>query len=552
MMRNARELGAQDVLEAGICVVGAGIAGIMLAQELERLGHDVLLLEAGHRGRSATLRAAQAGAVSEEHEPLEDVSTRRLGGALALWGGRLMPLDAEDFGASSPATLGWPLALDDLLPWYQAANQRARAGAYEYRASECIPSTSPLFEALLRSDRVEQSKVWRWCPPLRFSHFAPELRASRRIRVFYNALLTSLVLDRSGERVTEAVFQSAPGRSHRVRADTFVLTGGGLEVTRLLLASDTVRPAGLGNSSGHLGRHYLTHPVGEVGVLQTSPEHAARLCSFETSRDGVYCRPMLSVARSVRLRESLLNLNVTFWSPDPHDPSHGSGVLSAYALVKRALIRHRLTEKVAGAHRANLGRPAATRQHLANIAGTLPETVSTLATWGRRRWLSTRSVPALVHAGRAGRVRLRFDAEQSDSSENYVSRSTERDAFGMPRLRVRYAVSQRDKSSYHRSLELIAAELASRGAGQLSLPSRQDFLDQMKLGDGTHQMGLARMASTARDGVVDEHCRLHDVANVYVSSSAVFPSAGAAPPTLTLIALALRLAHRLASRSATT
>jgi choline dehydrogenase-like flavoprotein len=546
VIQNARGLSDRPAVQATLCVVGAGVAGILLALELEREGHDVLLLEAGNGSRDRRQRAAQAGNVSGgQHEPFEDVSLRRLGGAMALWGGRLLPLDAADFARHAARDERWPFGYEALEPFYRIANERLDAGAFEYDAGEAMPDEQPLFSEMTHSEDVTQNKTWRWCPPLRFSHFRRRLAASKRIRLLYNALVTELRLDASGTRVVSARVATSPGRRFEVRAATFVLAGGGLETARLLLASHAQRSEGIGNAHGHVGRHYMTHPVAEVGALSVEAPRAARLCSFSRSRDGVYARPLLAISERARANHGLLNLNLTFWSPDPHDPSHGSGLLSAYALAKRFLVGSGLTGKVAGAHRSNLARDPALLRHLSNVVRTMPETGRRLAGWSQARWLSKRSIPALISVGRAGAVRLRIDAEQRDDPANFVTLSGERDAFGMPRLHLRYRVSERDRHSYYSSIELVAAELLRCSIGRLALPSRESFVAEAALGDGTHQMGLTRMAARAADGVVDVNGRVHDCPNLFIASSAVFPTGGAAPPTLTLAALCMRMARNL-------
>ena len=58
-------------------------------------------------------------------------------------------------------------------------------------------------------------------------------------------------------------------------------------------------------------------------------------------------------------------------------------------------------------------------------------------------------------------------------------------------------------------------------------------------------MGTTRMSADPAQGVVDADCRVHGMANLYVAGSSVFPTCGSANPTLTIVALALRLAAHL-------
>jgi choline dehydrogenase-like flavoprotein len=62
-----------------------------------------------------------------------------------------------------------------------------------------------------------------------------------------------------------------------------------------------------------------------------------------------------------------------------------------------------------------------------------------------------------------------------------------------------------------------------------------------------HHMGTTRMSRDPRHGVVDADSRVHGIENLYVAGSSVFPTSGSANPTLTIVALALRLARRIES-----
>ncbi len=547
MMIDGRRIPNGTHLDADVCVVGSGIAGILTSLELSRNGREVLLLEAGGSRPEQLLVDAQRGETEgADHEGFEQTSTRRLGGALALWGGRLRPLDPEDFTPRNGRPQRWPIEFDDLSTHYVDAHAQMDAGAYEYDIETALRQTAlPLVPAADASVQFRESQMWRWCPPLRYRHFRERLARNQHIRVVHHALVLELQHDPTGA-VTSATASGSPGHTFSVRARTYVLAGGGMETTRLLLSSTTHRPNGLGNDHDQVGRNYMTHPVAEVGVLRVAPELAERMCAFETSHDGVYCRRFLSVLPDIRQRLGLLNMNITFWSPDPHDPSHGDGTLSAYALTKRFLITAGLTDKTAGAHRSHLERPAHVRAHAGNLARTAPATTRQMARWSRARWLGSRQIPALLSAGRTGTLRLRFDAEQRPEADNRVRLTGERDAYGMPRLRLEFRVGEADRNSYFETLRLLQRHVLNSGVGSLHLMDRSEF-SELALGDGTHQMGLLRMSDTAASGVVDRNLRLHGSQNAYVVSTAVFPTAGAAPPTLTLAALALRLGQHLAA-----
>jgi choline dehydrogenase-like flavoprotein len=144
----------------------------------------------------------------------------------------------------------------------------------------------------------------------------------------------------------------------------------------------------------------------------------------------------------------------------------------------------------------------------------------------------------------SGDFRMRFDAEESPDPENRVTLMRERDASTMPRIHVRHVVSADDRRSIAASLALVQGEVARTGVGTLELPPAEE-LDAVPLPDGTHQMGLTRMSDSPRSGVVDRECRVHGVDNLYLAGSSVFPVGGCEGPTLTIVALAARLARTL-------
>lgn len=151
----------------------------------------------------------------------------------------------------------------------------------------------------------------------------------------------------------------------------------------------------------------------------------------------------------------------------------------------------------------------------------------------------------LLPRSRFGWVRLMGWLEQEPDPANRVTLSRERDALGQPRAHLTLGFSRRMDESLAHSLLLIGEQLAARGFGRLiSDPEALSHLHgYAKV--GCHHMGGTRMHSDPRQGVVDADGRVHGIANLYVAGSSLFPTGGAANPTFTLVALALRLADHL-------
>jgi choline dehydrogenase-like flavoprotein len=136
--------------------------------------------------------------------------------------------------------------------------------------------------------------------------------------------------------------------------------------------------------------------------------------------------------------------------------------------------------------------------------------------------------------------------EQTPNPESRVSLSAERDAFSIPRVRIDWRLAPVDRWSLRRSLEILATQLGRAGLGRLRIDLNdhdQSWPDVLR--DAGHHIGTTRMHLDSKKGVVDENCRVHGMSNLFMAGSSVFPTSGNANPTLTLVALALRLADRV-------
>ena len=124
--------------------------------------------------------------------------------------------------------------------------------------------------------------------------------------------------------------------------------------------------------------------------------------------------------------------------------------------------------------------------------------------------------------------------------------SAERDALGLPRAAVHWQVPEADKAGPGRLLAEIRQRLAATGTTITGPGIGPGQPWPASLTGGKHHMGTTRMAARPEEGVVDAQARVHGIANLYIAGSSVFPTPGWANPTLTIVALALRLADRIA------
>ncbi len=522
---------AQGLLDADLCIVGGGAAGITLARRLASPTRRVLLLEAGGRDYEPAIAALGAGEnVGFPYYDLEDSRLRFFGGSTAVWGGRCAELDALDFERRDwvPHS-GWPFAKDALDEYYRAARaivqvQPRPLDARLWRAAGLAPS--PLEGDLLEAVFWQFDDRWD-----RFGLAAhAALAAHPNVAVLLHATVTRLALAENGTSVASADVRSLGGRRATVRARVFVLAAGGLDNPRLLLASRDRAPNGIGNDADLVGRFFMEHPHARGGRLLLHRPWAT-LRAFQQSLfiDGGRYAATLRPTDKAQRERGLLNGSFT-----PKVRLHPG-------------------------RRENLAKKVYDHVHH-RVNPTRGGRVLWRVTKGGARWLQAHTDPLLpwlrLGLGTAG-VYLSVRAEQAPNPSSRVFLGEARDALGMPKLALDWRFSALDK----RTLRLVAAsldaELRRTGAGHVvpeawlddaSAPWETDPLIGNHPIGGFHHMGTTRMADDRRAGVVDAHCRVHGVENLFVAGSSVFPTSGWANPTLTILALALRLGDHLDTR----
>ncbi len=489
MLLDANDVPTGETLSADVCIAGAGAAGITLALALRDAGLEVILLESGDFEDDANTQALYRGTMSGiDTWQLDGHRWRLFGGSTSRWAGWCRPMHPFDFERRAYIDKsGWPISYDDLVPFYERAHARVELADFIYDVDRIqAASGRPVLESPGGRLRTE---VFQYSPPTRFGQkYRADLQAAENVRVYLHANVGNIDLTSNHAEVRRFECMTLQGVRFDVEARSFVLALGGVENARLLLASNAQLPDGVANSSGNVGCYFMEHPHYKgvsVWVLSRPTDLSFyKLHEIDLPQGRVRVQGVLTLAQDVLEGEGLVDFtaSVSEAAIVPGD----TGPIDAEQV--RSLIRDRDAERV---------------------------------------------------------YQLYVRAEQRPFRDSRVTlRTGDKDSLGMPRVDLNWRLHPDDNRGMRRALELVGAELAAAGLGRLWTSTQGDELSWVT-NPGGHHMGTARMSEDPKEGVVDKHCRCHDVENLYVAGSAVFATGAASNPTLTIVALAERLAQHL-------
>ena len=520
MIHDLRALEDGLQLEADVCLLGAGAAGITLARELCDSNLSVVLLESGGLEPEDADQELNTGEVAGlAYRGLTLGRARALGGATKLWFGQCIRFDPIDFEKRPWVRYsGWPLSAAELAEWYDRAEKMFSIGGQTYdeeifaKMGMCSPAwsrNSIRTHFTIYSPKVDLGSL-----------YGRALGKCGKVRVLLHANAMEIETDGNCRETRAVQVRTIEGQRARVRAKAVVLCAGGIENARLLLLSNRVNPRGLGNDHDLVGRFLQDHPNGFTASLKTSnPRELTELFALQYKGPLRYF-PKFPLASSVQRTERVLNCTSHLLFEYPEE----SGIASLGEIV-RAGRRRRL--------------PANCARHLWQVATHLPE----VARAGARRYFRGKSPVADPQ-----RIRLQCHTEQEPDPESRVTLSTSRDALGLLRCKVDWRLNHRERHTMQVMTNVMGAELKRLALAELE---PEPWLNEpgnewkTKLTDCFHHIGTTRMSDSPRSGVVDRNGKVFGVKGLYIAGSSTFPTSGYANPTLTIVAMSMRLANHL-------
>ena len=545
MIVDGRRLDAGTGLTADVCVIGAGPAGIALSIELDRRGIGVCLLESGGLDLDRDSDALNELVAGEGNLAVPNGTRRRqFGGTSNMWqvrlrkmstGARYLPLTVADFEERDwiPDS-GWPFGRTELDPHYRRAHAVCGLGPYEHDPAAWSDERAPV----LRLDEARViTSIEHFGQGDVFTHRSREvLDRSTTARVVLHSTATQLSRI-AGSRAIEHLDVACFGGHHfTVSAKIYVVASGAIETARLLLLSDRTAAGGLGNENDLVGRYFMDHLWMSSGRLVPRDKtlfNRMGMYDLRTVR-GSTVRAKLVLADELKRQNRLANSALELL-PKPQSEIY-TAVRSLRELTRALRNRERPSD---------MG---------TKLRSMVPAGRYILGT-GTRLAINQRRIPPSVDAGWSDLPRndRRFESleaiqqiELTPEPDNRVKLSDSLDELGQRKACVDWRLSDFDARSARRSQELFAEEFARSGVGTLELPDPAEAPVILSPAGIYHQLGTTRMHDDPAKGVVNRNCRVHDVPNLYIAGGATFPTGGYANCTLTIVALALRLADHLA------
>lgn len=512
MHTDAREIPDHSTIEGDVCIVGAGAAGISIALDWINTPYKVILLESGGFDYDDRVQDLYKGkSTGQKYYPLKSSRLSYFGGTTGHWAGMCSPFDNIDFVQREwVPDSGWPITRQDLDPFYERAQEKLQLGPYRYDLAywqKEVPNMTPF----PLDPKVVWHKMWQISGASkggtnRFNAlYKEQIVSAKNIHLYTYATVTDIGAHENVSAVRELTIRNFAGKMHTVKAKHFILAGGAIQNARMLLSSNKQAKNGLGNDNDVVGRYFMEH-------LEI---HTSELWLFK---------------------------------PFPTDLFSWSKTWCELAITEEAQRANRILNGTTGLDALAWARNVRPRMEVWQDEDPRKAKDSTWALWDE----ADKEVAKLERGTVDRAFALQTRIEQAPNPDSRVTIGEETDELGMPLANLHWKLTDLDKRSIRRINEIIGEQMGIAGLGRIKL---REFLrdeNDMSWPEGTnggwHHMGTTRMNSDPKKGVVDANCQVHGIRNLYVAGSGCYTTSGAPNPTLTIVALSLRLSDYVKGR----
>ncbi len=520
LVKDTSELKLRSTSGPRTVIIGSGAVGLYIANELSKLGIEVVVIEAGGVNLNSFAPETYTS-IGVKHEGICIGRSKSLGGTTNLWGGQLAEFQPVDFaGRDWMPGSEWPVSYEEISPFYRITYNNL---GIDEEAQDDNRVWDHLLGGRPKLDDGLEIFLTRWLKVPSFAvAFGKQIQSSRNLRVLINH--TAVGFRGPDGAISSVRVAERKGKICIVEGDRFILAAGTIETVRLLLHSAvTIDWECPWRDNANIGSHFLDHLGGRVAVVQPQENRLFfdTFCTIVWSTHKY--QPKVRLANEVLRRTRILNIQGIF--------TFESSVSENLGYLRQFLKAAVYSRKVSGI-----------KDFFINL-------------WGCGRYL----LPLIwryvldnrIFVPSASKISLMIQGEQVPVAESRLRIDpTSLDENGMPRVILNWRLSGQEIASIRdftircdRALQ--AARLARLKIDEDLMNLNPCFMDTLH--DTNHQAGGARMGTSPQDGVVDRNLRVFGTKNLYVAGAATFRSISNANVTFTALAFATRLVDHLTS-----
>ncbi len=503
--------------DADLCIIGGGIATYTMLSTLSSSSLRILVIERGGMNESPDQESEKASYITGH--PFSGHLEGRyfgLGGTSEYWGGQALPLEDDVFTQKDWVDYsGWPISAEDIKLYYSKAERLLKVDQVSYDADVFKLRSLPPLHWDQSAIKLHFSK---WSPRPNLKPNLIELCSQHTTtHILLHAVTTSIEYDLEAQQVKNIKIQNHLGKKGTVRASHYVLAAGGIENARLILVSESI-PV-----NKWVGRMFQDHPTAQVATIHPTNRQTLQSYFGYFFKGRTRCLPRLSLTSESQARKN---------------------ILSATAFIQFLPKQGSLFEASKGVYRSLSRLKMPTRKDFQKLIVSLRDAgdiIPALNAYWLGRFIYIKNSNA----------RLTIMLEQSPSEKSFIGLSAVTDRYGMPLAEIHWHISDDTIKTLLEFCPMLESQFKNLNMGTIIWDSwlhEDDETIKQHLADAFHHMGTTRMSKTQAAGVVDENCCLHGVNNLFVAGSSVFPTSGHSNPTLTFMALAMRLSEHIKSK----
>jgi choline dehydrogenase-like flavoprotein len=504
------------------CVIGSGPAGTTIAEELSEKGHSVSIIESGVDEPDDSIQ--KLNKLNSSGYPLRPDFVNRLrmlGGTSNLWPGRCMPFEPIDF-QERPwiAHSGWPISFSEYKQYLPAAAKKL--GVLSKKVTE-LTSNPEAYSEYIDTQKLS-IKYALWGKGAKRFRENYQDKKNDNLTLISGFTVTNFVFDETGVQLRQIKAQNLAGKVITINADKFVLTCGGIENARmLLLAKQQNTQAKFSNEN--IGRFYMDHPRAVKGHIVLNDKVDWSHFLGHPIHQGIQ---QLGIGLSDKMQADKKLLNSYIYFEPFANELLAKGYDSSVQVLKRVLRKGHTGKRLDFSNMTKISDL---------VYQLTPKEV--LPNWLYRIYFNLRK---LVKTHKRDLMIINH-CEQFPDPNSRITLTDELDAFGNPYANLHWVINDLDVVSLQVTQQILAQWIKEQDFGELV--SEPMDLTKNDFQDASHHIGTTRMSKCNEDGVVDTNLKVHDIDNLYVCGSSIFPTSGSCNPTWSIVAFSIRLAKHL-------